>query len=381
LKRAFVDIVIPFRKLFSEKQRYPDMKKRIPFSIILFLLFVFTISDGAAQQRFEKADSIARSLVVTDVASLHEKLTRQLPDTIDLLRAFYTWIAENIRYDIAEAGKEIKNPVHQSAERVMKSRKAICHGYSSLFEELCSLSEIPCYLVSGYTKFDGVLNKTGHTWNIVYVNGKWKPVDVTWGAGVVVDGRKYVRSFTDKYFLTEANEFLEEHYPFDPMWQLINHPVSLKEYSKRKSSGEAAKSAFFNFNDTIQNWVAFDSTEQFYQSALRMNRFNSGDRIIEEQFSISCFDKGNQLFAKANAILEQLYPDKKSRAPQLLSASARQQMKTSLDSVLKYYNQASEFYRQAKLSEPSQQQVVKSNMQSLNYNTGMVRKEIDKLSE
>ncbi len=169
--------------------------------IRLILIIILCCKQAYSQNRYAFVDSMSATVKAENVGDLHHRLTKNLSTNEEKVRAFYTWIARNIFYDVNESKKQVKLPSKQTPGYVFRSRKAICHGYSSIFYDLCTRSEIPCYLVSGFTRPDGEFDITGHTWNIIYINSKWQPVDVTWGAGGVDISGKYTRAFTGKYFL------------------------------------------------------------------------------------------------------------------------------------------------------------------------------------
>lgn len=72
-----------------------------------------------------------------------------------------------------------------------------------------------------------------HAWNAVKIGGKWGLVDSAWGAGHVNDEGRFVPRFTDHYFLTPPDEFICDHFPDDPRWQLLERPISPAEYLSR----------------------------------------------------------------------------------------------------------------------------------------------------
>lgn len=164
---------------------------------------------------------------------------------LDKVAAVYVWIALNIEYDV-KAYSSAKKPQRYSyrteeeklqkeraifekdALSTLKSKKAVCHGYSVLFKRLCELLDVPCEIVSGTSKIS--LNDIGkfpesndHAWNVVYINGEWRLIDVTWGAGSYNQTlKKFIQDYDDTYFLTNPDIFFLKHFPQDPKWLLTN---------------------------------------------------------------------------------------------------------------------------------------------------------------
>ena len=149
-------------------------------------------------------------------------------------RAIFRWVAENIDYDVK--GFFSGRIKRESSGNVLKSRKAVCEGYSGLFEQLARAAGLEVVSISGYAKGYGyssggkIPDRTNHAWNAVKIGGKWKLLDCTWGAGHVDDQREYVRKFTPHYFFTPPSEFIYDHFPEDPHWQLLEKPVSRDEF-------------------------------------------------------------------------------------------------------------------------------------------------------
>ena len=78
---------------------------------------------------------------------------------------------------------------------MMASKKAICSGYAGMANIFLTLLDIPnCYMSS--TKTDN------HIWNYVYVDGKWKHLDVTWNDNGSKPG---------SYFLLDEIDHVEMH--------------------------------------------------------------------------------------------------------------------------------------------------------------------------
>ncbi|TMI70567.1 MAG: hypothetical protein E6H09_16645 [Bacteroidetes bacterium] len=165
--------------------------------------------------------------------------------------AIFRWIADNISYNIRinrnrniyvyeqpdddDTGRIIKPLNLRVAETVLRRRMAICDGYARLFKTMCDNAGIPCEIITGYARL-GWNRKTGfssnHTWNAVYVDSAWRLIDVTWAAGFTnYSGDQFTRSYSDRYFLTPPEEFIQEHYPEDVRWTLLKQPPVLSEFN------------------------------------------------------------------------------------------------------------------------------------------------------
>ena len=174
-------------------------------------------------------DSVAQS-----VAALAAYLATAGSDDLTRARALFRWIAGNIEYDAV--GFRTGDHGDQSAEAVLRSRSSVCEGYARLAEALGAAMGLEVQRVSGWSKgygyttgqrFDG---PTNHAWNAVRIDGQWRLMDPTWGAGYLDQQTRFVRRFQEHYFLTSPDAFIFDHFPQDPRWQLLERPVTAEEY-------------------------------------------------------------------------------------------------------------------------------------------------------
>ncbi len=148
-------------------------------------------------------------------------------------RAIYRWIAANIRYDVAgtTGARRCRTP-----EEVLAEKRGICSEYSVLFSRLCEHSGLEAVVIRGHAKGYGysvgsqIPEETNHAWNAVMIDGEWRLVDSTWGAGAVDPEEGFVQRFEDFYFLTPPQELVWTHLPEDPSWQLLDSPISKGEF-------------------------------------------------------------------------------------------------------------------------------------------------------
>lgn len=214
---------------------------------IYLALFVvmFTISAGA--QDYAKVDKIVKAYPksFTSIDKLSDKINTDFKDDAEKARAIFTWIAINVRYDLA-AYNRAEAPIAYSfrtqeeklakqrkfkddlAFKTLKSKKAVCQGYAQLFESLAERVGLEAVVIPGTSK--SLLTHIGrqpgasdHAWNAVKINGKWQLLDVTWGAGTVTGSPlAFTFRFNNGYFLTDPGVFALNHYPDDEKWLLTN---------------------------------------------------------------------------------------------------------------------------------------------------------------
>lgn len=166
-------------------------------------------------------------------------------------RALYRWITQNIEYDVKAlfSGR----PMSGNAHDALRTRRGVCEGYAGLFMELAKASGLKAARISGYAKgygysAGGPVGKTpNHSWNAVSIDGQWRLMDCTWGAGFIGDDRKFHRAFDNHFFFTPPQEFIFDHLPEQAEWQLLDHPLSRGEYERSVH----VKPGFFNLGLTL----------------------------------------------------------------------------------------------------------------------------------
>jgi hypothetical protein len=201
---------------------------------------------------FAKADSIAfryEGYSLKKTEQLVDSLTNPLGTDVEKFRAIFRWIADNISYDyqlylkiISKEAKwkNNKKAMSRLAERMSEkklrrmilSRKAICSGYATLLDYMCSLAGIESVFINGHGRTYNLSNgRPNHAWNAVKLNGKWYLCDVTWASGWVdSDVQRFFKQFESAYFLTEPSLFICNHYPVEKRWSLLKDPPSLKDF-------------------------------------------------------------------------------------------------------------------------------------------------------
>lgn len=159
-----------------------------------------------------------------------DSLTRYLVGTAhgdwEKAERIYLWITANISYDV----EGLKNSSSvTTAQGVLEKRTSICAGYANLFEALAKRAGLQVVTVGGLARNQPGDTLHPHGWNAVQINGVWRLVDCTWGAGYV-QGDAFYRSYSDFYFLGEPKDLVTSHLPDDQKWQLLDDPISRADF-------------------------------------------------------------------------------------------------------------------------------------------------------
>ena len=206
--------------------------------------------------------SIPASKTVS-TAAIAEYVKENFDTDIKKLRAIYIWVASNIRYTTDSA-----NVINMGADpeakitTALRRRKGVCENFAAIFNDICLKAGLTSFIVDGYTRQNGFVDRTGHSWCAVFAGNAWHLCDPTWD---VANGSN------TRYFAAGPLEMIASHMPFDPMWQLLDHPVSHNQFSNGNT--------FQNNNEPFLiipillphtwGWTAFRNTGRLQQGSNR----------------------------------------------------------------------------------------------------------------
>jgi hypothetical protein len=224
----------------------------------IIFLFIFFLS--IAKNSFSQSESKRVPFYLSySVKGITRNLCKNKESDSLKLRAIYTWITHNIRYDLKAYLRYSEKKY--TPRKILFRRKVVCQGYSDLFRSMCNHAGIRCLEVTGYAK-GGIDYQRGqefyweeHAWNAVEINGKWHVLDLTWGSGYIALKKRRIRKFlmhtfglpylqnkvkfksspNDDYYLASAEIMLKDHLPADPVFQLQRYPVSIVSFEKNKA--------------------------------------------------------------------------------------------------------------------------------------------------
>ncbi len=161
-------------------------------------------------------------------------LTSETDDELLKAKIIHDWICLHIRYDVS--GYDSANIQIVDPYVTLRTRRAVCGGYATLFNVMARISGLESEYISGYTKgyskynFDHS-NLSAHAWNAVGVKGNWYLLDVTWNSGFVEQSQFVYRYSTDHLFPDPA-VFVSSHFPKAPGWLLTEQEVTVEAFKK-----------------------------------------------------------------------------------------------------------------------------------------------------
>lgn len=220
--------------------------KRTGFFLFFLLLHNSVISqNNKSDLDYSKADSIAISLRgenLDNLPMLCYMLTEHLYTEKERFRAIYRWVCDNIENDyyaylkISKRRKKLKQDslayekwnkqyVQTTFKTLKYSKITTCTGYAYLIREMSFLAGIESKIINGFSDVKKVKSGiTNHSWNAVYLDGKWYLCDATWSAGktlIAETGPYFKKEFRESYFLQNPEHFIKNHIPIETKWTLI----------------------------------------------------------------------------------------------------------------------------------------------------------------
>jgi hypothetical protein len=177
---------------------------------------------------------------VTDPAEYVKQIAAYINENsrndFERVKKAHDLVALLVRYDAANFWA---NTVpDQSYQNVLKTKLAVCQGYSELFKKLCDELKVPCDIVIGFGRGVGTSPFAGdtpahskHAWNIVTINNENYLIDCTWDSGYM-DGKVSKQSYTTDWLFLKPEQFLCSHYPENPKQQLMAKSLSSNEFLK-----------------------------------------------------------------------------------------------------------------------------------------------------
>jgi transglutaminase/protease-like cytokinesis protein 3 len=183
------------------------------------------------------------------------------------IAAIYSWLTANIRYDADSIHYVILDEDNEERVRwALRRKRGVCENFAAIFTDLATQCGINSFVVEGFTKQAGSVDRTAHVWCIAYVDNKWQLFDPTWDAGRVAS---MSLDSHYKYFKVPPEEFIETHLPFDPVYQLLNYPVDYNDFVSGNTSQKNRKS-YMNYNDSLSAIKKMDRVSRYQNELSRI---------------------------------------------------------------------------------------------------------------
>jgi transglutaminase/protease-like cytokinesis protein 3 len=226
------------------------MKWPLCFLIVLISSYSFSQYKTVS---FSSIDARAEDIDAPSADSLSHLLTQSYTTDLEKVRSIFYWITDHISYNTIryepkpiiykDDGYESQDDVdsvlkpldERVADIVLKRRYSLCDGYARLFKALCDYAGIKSEVITGYarTGFNSGQFRCNHKWNAVMIDSNWYLLDATWASGYLsFSGNNFIKDFNENYFLTQPKYFIQDHYPDDIKWTLLNNPPTIAEFNR-----------------------------------------------------------------------------------------------------------------------------------------------------
>jgi hypothetical protein len=282
---------------------------------IALLLIFFVPLGGFAESNFARVDELASKRIPLKLKKDPVVLALYLgslgKNDAERVRSIAVYLMNNFKYD-HRIIKGIKGDYN--ARTLLKKKSIVCRHYAYLFKFLCNEIGLECEVVTGYVPNGYIPNSAWikrsfrwatHAWNAVKVNGKWELVDLTWADAAHTDTenpamkrrKATVKIVDERYYMPDPKDLLRDHLPVNPMWQLVENPISKKtfRFHKRKRFEQAPQfDSQYAFNDTIDKYYGLDKSARFLELSLDAYRFS---QVPGAQLAQLYIDAGDEILA------------------------------------------------------------------------------------
>lgn len=159
-----------------------------------------------------------------DIILINNKINNIVNSIIDdnmsdyeKILAFHDYIIDHTIYDeTVSIETQLESSTNaNNAIGLLFEGKAICSGYS----------DVMAIFLSKYGFNNIKISSDEHIWNLVYINGAWKHIDVTWDDPVTNDGADVL---LHDFFLVNTNELFEKEKTFEKFNHQFNTDLYLE---------------------------------------------------------------------------------------------------------------------------------------------------------
>jgi hypothetical protein len=164
-------------------------------------------------------------------------LIEDAEDDFHAVKRIHDWVADNIVYDTKSFFSGTVAPEGVGLESVLRSGSSVCSGYTTVFKAMAESAGFRTTQVSGYSRSgfapfrESVDFTPNHAWNAIQIQDQYYLVDTTWSAGGVNDSEDFIKEYSTKYLFSPPSLFLQNHYPSDKAWQLLETAITESEFS------------------------------------------------------------------------------------------------------------------------------------------------------
>lgn len=233
--------------------------------VIAHILLLLSLSSAAQKTNFNSTRQLAQFI------------NMQYPDSSQKILQAYKWVTTNMRYD-ATGALAINHGADRRAviDVAFAKRRGVCENFAAIFSDICLEMGFESVVVEGLTRQHSHIDRQGHSWVALKKGNEWFLFDPTWDKGLKDNFR---------YFSQPGKVFIETHFPFDPLWQMIEHTVHYADFRDMRYAGNDRP--FFNYKDSIAHFLSLDSLGQLTAKVSRMEQVGISNNISRTFYKIA----------------------------------------------------------------------------------------------
>lgn len=175
-------------------------------------LYITTNNFGKAKIEVDKLYT-ENDITITGekIDEILKEVTRDNMSDVDKIKAYHDYFAKNTVYDEERATMmeaQSNEPFKYNSDKAngpLLEGFALCSGYSDVMKIYLDRLNIPNYKIS----------TDNHIWNLVYIDGTWLHLDLTWNNPIITDGKSFddlpekeKQDLTHKFFLIDTKTLL-----------------------------------------------------------------------------------------------------------------------------------------------------------------------------
>ncbi len=172
--------------------------------------------------------------IETSISSVAKYIAEHESDPTLRIKALHDYVADRVAYDSDSYYAGVYPP--QDAETVFRTHKSVCAGYANLLSALADASGEKIVVVGGDARDMSAGDRLaggGHAWNAARIKDHWYLIDACWDAGFVSKEKGFTKAYRTDYLLTPPNVMIEDHFPEEATWQLLDRPLSQGDFLRQ----------------------------------------------------------------------------------------------------------------------------------------------------
>ncbi|MCF8231200.1 MAG: hypothetical protein K9J27_03345 [Bacteroidales bacterium] len=221
--------------------------------------------------------------VKEEVSSLAEYLTQGMESDKEKAWAFYYYTANAIDYNFEKSNRITLNASREDILKdALEEGVGVCQHYSELFHALSKEAGIKSYVIAGYTRQNGKVISTSHSWNALMIDGQWRLFDPTWGGGYR-QGNEYHHRFSERYFMVKPSEMFKSHMPYDPLYQFSNKVITHKDFAR--ADFEPHLALFDDYKKALKRHSDLPEQVQLKEAMHRIKKVGKNQKTVEKYYN------------------------------------------------------------------------------------------------